>query len=338
MDITPANLSFFFTALETRFWQAFNAAESWSSKIATEYPVGTEQWVSGWIGMLDKMRVWQGPRVVRTPAPQTYMVQIQPFELTEGIDKFKLADDTYGIYFPVIQHMGEQGRKLSDYQLRDLLHNQGFWTGAAQNGTDGVAHWSASHPVDFYDASKGTYPNDFGTAGVSINGITVGGTFSTNAFNTLWSEMASRKNESGESFGLLPNLSMFAPQLKAPATTILQAQYFAPPVMGTLGTGASGTANAPFAGAMENPLRGWTDLFINPDIASLPTAWYMLVTNRVIKPFSWLLRQAPTVTQRVSPQDPAVFDSHTFIFGSEARGAPAWGLPFLSSRSGYTPS
>ncbi len=98
MQLTTANLKYFFTALETRFWQAYKAAPTWHQQIATEYPVGTEQWVSGWIGMLNKMRVWDGPRIVNTPAPQTYLVPIQPFELTWGIDKFKIEDDTHGIY------------------------------------------------------------------------------------------------------------------------------------------------------------------------------------------------------------------------------------------------
>lgn len=332
MQITPANLSFFFTTLETRFWQAFSAAETWHQKIATEYPVGTEQWVSGWIGMLDKLRVWQGPRITRTPAPQTYLVPIQPFELTEGIDKFKLQDDTYGIYYPIIQHMGEQGKKWPDYQIRDLIRGIGFWTGAFQNGTDGLTHWNSAHAVDFYDASKGTYPNDYGAAGTSINGVTVGGTFSTNAFNTIWEDMASRKSESGEAFGLLPDVTMGPPQLKAAMVTILQSQFYAPPQMGGLGSGSG--ANAAFVGAMDNPLKGWTDVLVNPDFAGDPVAWYMLCCNKVIKPFSWLLREAPVMTPRINPDDPVVFDTHTFLFGTEARGAPAWGLPFLSSRSG----
>ena len=334
MQITAPNLALFFTAFETRFWQAYGVCEPWYTKIATEYPVGTEQWVSAWIGMLEKMRVWLGPRVTHTPAPQTYMVPIQPFELTQAIDKFKIQDDTYGIYFPIAQLMAEQAKKWPDYQLRDLLQGTGFWTGAYQNGTDGIAHWSASHPVNFYDAAYGTYINDYGVSGTAINGITVGGPFTTNGFNTVWEDMAGRKGDNGEALCVTPDLTMLPPQMRAAGMTILQSQFYAPPVMGTLGVGATGTANAPFVGAMDNPLRGWTDLFINTDLANAPTAWYMFVTKGVLKPFSWLLRQAPVTVPRIDPTDPSVFDTHTFLWGVEARGAPAWGLPFLSSRSG----
>lgn len=323
MLVTPANLAFFFTNLETRFWSAFGAAPSVHDRIATTYPVGTEQWVSGWIGMLNKMREWVGPRQVNTPAPQTYMVPIQNFEQTNGIDKFKLDDDTYGVYFPVVSMMGEESKKWPDYQLRDLIQNSGSQTGARQIGLDLLSHWNTAHPVDFYDAGKGTYCNDF-TGGVAVNGVTVGGALGVNQFSTLWQEIASRKSEAGEALGLMADLSMTAPQLKITLNTILQASFFAPPTLGNL-TGQVGSA--------ENMLKGWTDGLCWPDLAPAPTTWYQLVTNKPIKPFSWLLRQAPDFTYRNSPQDPVVFDTHTYLYGSVSRGAPAWSFPWLSAKS-----
>lgn len=325
MLLTPTNLNFFFTNLESRFWQALDVAPIISPRITTTYPVSTEQWADAWIGMVDKMREWQGPRVVHQPAPQTYFVAIQNFELTESIDQFKLQDDTYGIYFPTVNFMGEQAKKWPDYQLRDLLQNTGSQTGARQNGTDGLTHWNAAHPIDFWDSSKGTYCNDFGTGGVSVGGVTVGGALNPIPFSTLWEEMASRKSESGEPLGLMADLTMTAPQLKITADTILNAQFFAPQTLGNL------TSQV---GAMENQLKGWTDRLVWPDLAGVPLAWYMLVTNKAIKPFSWLLREPPDFVYRITPADPVVFDTHTYLYGSKARGAPAWGLPLLSSRSG----
>ncbi len=324
MLITPANLSYFFATLETRFWSAFSASPTFYDKICTTYPVGTEQWVSGWMGMLDKMREWVGPRVVHTPAPQTYMVQIKPFEQTQGIDQFKLADDTYGIYYPMVAMMAEQSKKWPDYQVRDLLCNTGSQTGVAQIGTDGLTHWHASHPVDYYDASKGTYCNDF-TGGVAVDSVTVGGPLAVNSFATLWSEIASRKSESGEALGLMADLSVTAPQLKITLNTLLQAQFLGSPTIGNLSSQI---------GSAENMLKGWTDGLCFPELAAYPTVWYMLVCNKPIKPFSWLLREAPDFTYRNQPSDPVVFDTHTYLYGSKARGAPAWGLPWLSAKSG----
>lgn len=327
MLITPANLSFFFTQMETRFWTAYSTTPLWHDKICTTYPVSGEQWVSGWMGMLDKMREWKGPRVVHQPAPQTYLVPIKLFELTESIDQFKLEDDTYGIYFPTVAFMGENTRKWPDYEIRDLLMDQGSWTGNFQNGLDGMSHWNTAHPVDFYDASKGTYCNDF-IGGFTVDGINVGGALGVNEFSTLWQEMASRKSESGEALGLSPDCTMIPPQLKLTLDTILQAQFFGAPTIGNLSS---------LVGATDNMLKGWTDRLINFDMATDPTTWYMLCCNKPIKPFSWLLRMAPDFTYRVNPQDPKVFDEHTYVYGSKARGTPAWGFSWLSSRSGPTP-
>jgi phage major head subunit gpT-like protein len=335
MLITPANLNIFFTTLDTLFSEAFELAPTWQEQIATPYTATSEAWLMGWIGMLDKLRPWQGARVTHTPAPQTYGVTIQNFEGTWGIDKFKLADDLHDIYFPVAKHIGQQAKKWPDYNVRDLIQGNGIYSStSAQTGPDGVSFWNASHPVDFYDAAKGTYCNDYGTGGVSVNGVTVGGAFATNAWATVWEDMATRKNESNEAMGLLPDMTMVPPQIHFPARTLIQGAFFAPPVLGNLGTGAAASANAPFVGAMDNPLRGSTDLMMNPDLASAPGAWYMLTTKWAIKPFGWVLRAAPVMVPRLDPTDPVVFETHTFVWGCEARGVAAWGLPFLASRSG----
>lgn len=325
MLITPTSLQFFFTDLETRFWTAYGAAPTFADKIATVIPVGTEQSIYGWIGMVDKMREWVGPRTVHSPAPQTYTLINQNFELTESVDKFKLEDDQFGIYYPMVQFMGIQAKKWTDIQLRDLLTNSGSQIGTRQIGLDQLTHWNTAHPVDFYDSSKGTFCNDFTGGGVVVNGVTVGGALAPTAFATLWQEMASRKSESGEALGIVPNLCMVPPQLDITAKTILHAQFFAPQ------TGLSGTTNV---GATENMLKGSSDILMVPELAASPTVWYLMDTNKPVKPFIWQLRQAPEFVYRITPQDPVVFDTHTYVYGVTSRGAPGFSHAWLSSRSG----
>lgn len=348
MLITPNNLNIFFSALETRWFNAYTTAPVIYQKIATTYPVATEQFVSGWIGMLDKMREWVGSRLTRTPAPQTYVVPIQNFELTEGVDQFKLLDDTYGIYNPVVDFMGLQAAKWPDYQLRDLLQAQGSQTGARQISLDNLNHFATNHPVSFWDASRGTYPNDYTNGGVTINGIVVGGALGPTAFATVWEDMARRKAESGEPWGIVPNLAITGPMLKLAIDTILQAQFMGAPVLAQLGSGNAPTAGspaspqAPFVGSSENVMKGWTDRLMWPDLGGSTTVgggtqdqlWYLMDTSKAIKPLSWLLRQAPDFTYRNQPDDPVVFDTHTYVMGSVGRGAPAWAFPQLMSRSG----
>ena len=120
MIITPTNNAFFVTSvMEPRFWTAYGVAEEWASKIATPYPIEGLQWVSAWMGMLDKYREWLGPRKTRQPAPQTYLVPVKDWELTEEIDEFRLMDSTAATaasyYGPTAAFMGMQGKKLWDY-------------------------------------------------------------------------------------------------------------------------------------------------------------------------------------------------------------------------------
>ena len=347
MLITPANLNVFFTATEERFWQSYSVPQAFYNRITTTYPVGTENWLSGWLNMVDAMREWVGPRVVRTPAPQTYQVPIKPFELTEEIDRFKIEDDTHGIYYPMVANMGIQAAKAPDYQLVDLLQNAGSWTGGFQIGTDGLTHWNTAHPVDLYDASKGTYANDYTNGGVVVGGINVGGALAANSFATVWEDMAARKSESGKAQDINPGLMVCPTQLKATAQHILEAGFMGLPVIGNLGTGtisaagSSANANQVLVGASENMFKSWSELAVWKDLVSTTAigggtyqqVWYLLDIDKPIKPFSHLFRMGPEFAFQVDPDNPIVFATHKFVYGVVMRFAMAWAPPFLSSRS-----
>jgi phage major head subunit gpT-like protein len=342
MIITQANLQIFFTATETRFWTAYKLAEARYQKIATIYPVATEVWLSGFLTMIQKYREWIGARVNQTPAPLTYAVPIKNWENTQVIDKFRFEDDTYGIYAPTVPFMGMQAAKLPDYQIRDLILNQGSWTGTFQNCLDGLTFFNTAHPVNYWDPSQGTYTNDYTSGGTTVNNQLIGGGLNMTAFSTVWEDMTRRKNESGEAWGLIPNMAMTGPILKLAMDTLLQAQFIGAPVIGQLGTGTG--ANAPMVGATSNQMRAWADYFMWEDLSSSTAigtgsntydqVWYLLCTSGPVKPFAWLMRKAPDFTYRINPQDPVVFEKHQYQYGSEARGSAAFGFPQLASRSG----
>lgn len=326
MLITPANLELFFTGLKNIFWQNYNAAPVFYDKVATEIPSSTEQQAYGWIGMVESMREWVGPRKVNTPAPQNYILKNQLFEQTNSIDRFKLEDDSFGIYNPIVEFMALQAKKLPDYQLVDLLLNTGAQTGSKQIGLDGLTHWNTAHPVDLYDSSKGTYSNDFTGGGMSVGGITVGGALNNVSYATVRQEMMSRKGENNKALGIMPNILMVPPQLDVVARTILHAQFIAPQTL----AGSPGTN----VGATENMLQGTADLITVAELGSVGTTWYLFDTTKPIKPFIWQLRQAPEFVYRITPQDPVVFDTHAYVYGTSARGAIGYSQAWLSSRSG----
>lgn len=332
MDITPANLDRFFTQLEVLYGLALHNADPWSAKLCTTTQATTETVLHGWLGMFDKPRVWNGARVVREPAPQTYGVTLLPWELTERIDQFKLMNDQHGIYGNMAMRIGQSTGKLQDYAVRDMLQGTGDMVGPYGIGADGLSSFNSAHPVDFWDPGKGTYPNDFGIVGVSVNGVTVGGTLSINSYVTLWQDMVAVPNESGEAIGAVPDTLLCSAQLYFPATLITKASFFSPPQLGTLGSGSG--ANAPFVGNMESPLRGSSDVVWTADLSKVPLGFYMMETKGPMKPIGWAVRQAPVFVVRNSPQDPSVFDTHSYLFGMWAYAVPYWGLPWQIRRSG----
>jgi phage major head subunit gpT-like protein len=325
MLITPSNLSFFFTGLQMRMWEAYGLAPTFADKLATTVPSSTEQEVYGWIGKIAKMQEWIGPRKTTSAAPQTYTLVNRPYELTLAIDKFKLQDDAHGIYAPLATEFGWQAKKWVDYQLRDLLLNTGTQTGSRQNGLDGLTHWNTAHPIDLYDSSKGTYCNDY-RGGVSIGGRTVGGSLTPQGYATVRQDMMSRKAEDGEPLGIMPNLLVVPPQLEAAGKMILEAEFFSPQSYDAVGLGTN-------VGNQQNIYRGSASLLVIPELAGSPTTWFLCDTTRSIKPFIFQQRQAVNFVQRFNEQDPHVFDFHEYIMGNDARGAVGWAHAWLSSIS-----
>jgi phage major head subunit gpT-like protein len=338
---SPANIQYFFTMADTRFTLGIRNAPTWSNEWCTTYNSDTENVLHGWIEMPDNMRIWRGARVVQDPAPQTYSVPMLPWEITMALDQFAFIFDRWGLYMPIAQRIGQKTAKLQDYAIRDMLQGNGELGSAPFNiGPDGLSFWNTAHPVDVWDPSKGVYPNDYGAAGVTVSGQTVGGLFSTNSYSSIWSDMSGRKNASNEAIGVNPDRLLVPSQLRFPGAVVLQSAMFAPMSIMTLGGGNFPTpgsptpANAPFVGAMDNPLRGSADLRWTPDLNSQPSAFYLGDTSDIMKPLGWAQHTAPTFVVRNAPTDPIVFDQHRFLWGSWAIATPHWGFAWNLSRSG----
>jgi phage major head subunit gpT-like protein len=328
--ISPTNLAFFFSRMNTMLRETYNSTPVRYQDFCSTIPSDTEQNVYGWMGRLDQMRLWAGPRVTAEPAPQTYTLINQPFEQTRKIDRFKLDDDQLGIFYATMPDMALQAKRWPDFQVRDLLQNRRAQTGTRQLGLDGLSGFNTAHPIDLYDSSKGTYSNDFTGGGQTINGVLVGGAFSQTAIATLYEYMMTLKAEDNETVGVTPNVLLVPPALKLEAELFIKSTFLAPPSWGTA-TGQVGAADNPLRRFGLDPIV-WEVL--NTGFTGGNTYWYMLDTTKAFKPFVWQLRQAPVLAVRTNEQDPVVFDDHTYLYGYWARGAPGWNYSFLFARSG----
>jgi len=334
--ITPANLAFWFTKLDTQLGYTYSITPTFIDAVASTIPSSTEQNGYAWIGRLDKMRLWQGSRIVHEPAPQTYFLINQPFELTEKIDRFKLDDDQMGVYERTMPEMAIQAKKAPDYQWRDLIENSGAQTGNRQNGLDGLTFFNTAHPVDLYNSAAGTYSNDFSGGGANVtypNGKTIltGGAFGPTSVSTLYSYMLQLKAENGEPLGVMPNEILVPTALATEAELVLKSTFFAPPTWNTVGTGTGG--NATQVGTADNPIRRFgLDFRIIPEL-TLPNYWYMHDSKKAFKATIYQVRQAAVLAARVQETDPVVFDTHSYLWGYYMRFAVGWGFSWLMARS-----
>lgn len=326
--IIPANFATFVTNASTMIRQAYSSAPVSYPQYTTTVPTKTQVWLDGWIGRMPKMRVWTGPRITHEPAPQTYSVTVQPFELTYTFDRFHADDDQYGVYYPILLDLAHQTKMWPEYQLRDLLEASGAFAGAtSQAGLDALSFFNTAHPIDFYNAAAGTYSNDF-TGGFSVGGVTVGGALSASGFGSAVEYMMTYSGEDGERLNIMPNQLLIPPNLKAEAEYILKNQFSAPQTWGSFGS--LGTQ----VGASDNVYRRFgTDYLVNQNLKGTQK-WYLQDTTKAVKPMRWIQHTAPVFAPRVNEQDPVVFDNHAFLWGAWARAVPAWSYSWLMARSG----
>jgi phage major head subunit gpT-like protein len=327
---TPAGYSIFVTTVSTLLGHVYDEddVESVWNKVSSEDTCDSEQMIYVWTGLMPKMRLWTGARQPHQPAAQTYTVVPQPWENTYSIDRFKLDDDKFGVYYREIPDMARQSRRNPDYQLRDLVEASGVQTGTRQNGTDGLSFWNTAHPVDVYNSSAGTYVNDFTGGGVSVGGVTVGGAIGQQAITSLAEYMRTIKGEDGERLGVRMTHLMYPVTLETEVNLFLKSTFFAPPSWGAFSpvTGQVGAADNPLLKMGITPLE---NQFLNSN-----TKWYGLDLSKPRKPFTRVVREAVRMVPRMNENDPAVFDTHTFQWGEWNRECPAWGFSFLAARSG----
>lgn len=328
MSITPANFAVFITNANTTIREAYSSAPIEYPAYTTTMTTGTDVFEDGWIGRMPKMREWLGPRIVKEPGPQTYTVAMQVFENTYGFDMFKIADDQFGVFYPILSDLALQAKRDPEFQIRDLLENANAQTGTRQLGLDGLANFSTVHPVNIYNSAAGTYSNLFTGGGMSIGGVTVGGAFSGTAFGTLAEYMMTYKAEDGERLQITPNMVMLPSGLMAEGEYVLRNISSAPQSWATFGPAVTQV------GASDNIWKRFgCDPIINKNLTS-NTNWYLMDTTKSVKPFRWIQREAPVFTPRVSADDPIVYGQHMYQWGVYYRAAPAWSYAWLAAKSG----
>lgn len=148
MLLTPANLAGIFSGYSMAFNTGFTGLETAWPRIAMKVNSASGDETYGWLKDIPNMREWLGPRVVWNLAAAGYTVTNKWFELTIGVPRDKIEDDSYGLYAPMLQEMGRSAAEHPDKLLFDLLTN-----GFSRNCYDGQYFFDVDHPVIQEDGS-----------------------------------------------------------------------------------------------------------------------------------------------------------------------------------------
>lgn len=114
MDLNRDNLNALFTSYKAHFQQGFNSlgnAGSLFEKICTVVPSTAAVEVYPWLKGLPRMREWIGDRVIHSLEGADFSIKNRKFELTEGVERDAIDDDTYGLYGPTYQEFGRSSRE-----------------------------------------------------------------------------------------------------------------------------------------------------------------------------------------------------------------------------------
>jgi phage major head subunit gpT-like protein len=304
--LTPALLQAFFVQLELRFQAAYARRTSYWKMFAELCPSGTETNIYSWLAELPDMREWVGEKKALNLKARAYSLLNKNWENTLVIDRNKLQDDQAGVYSRYPELQADVADRWPEKLVTDALI-----AGTTALGYDGVAFFSASHPVDVDNASYGTYPNLYTSTPLTQAN-----------YNALKADMRSRRGESGLPLQVKPTVLMVGPTLEQTGKQIVQAETIAQ-VFG------SNTA----AAAPTNVFKGDTTLIVNERLVDdTANAWYLFSTDR-IKPMVFQEREAAHLIPIVDPSNPLVFNQRKWAFSLEGRGAAGYAQPFLASKA-----
>ena len=113
------------------------------------------------------------------------------------------------------------------------------------------------------------------------------------------------KGDKGKSLKLVPDLLVVSPALEEAAKLILEADQI------------DGTTNV---------LKGTAKLHVEPALAEHKDYWFLLCTNRFLKPFIYQLRKKIKFVSLTKETDENVFMLDEFLYGADGRSNAGYGF------------
>lgn len=159
MNINRETLDELMVTVSTIYNGAYNAItdkDLYYKIIAMDVPSSSAKNSYAWLGQLPRMRKWLGERVVHQLSKGQYSIANEPFELTVGINRDDIEDDTLGTYTTFFSELGDSVAKHPDEMVFDLLQK-----GKTELCFDGQNFFDTDHPVLDKNGDEASYSNYF---------------------------------------------------------------------------------------------------------------------------------------------------------------------------------
>lgn len=307
MKLNNASLEALRKTFGAIYQEAYQSVSPWAPQLSVRVPSNGKSNVYGWLAAIPQMREWLGDRQIQNIAEHAFEITNKDYELTVGVDRNDIEDDQFGVYDPMLRGIGEASAKNEDYLIVTLLQN-----GHLALCYDGQYFFDTDHPVSLFDASLGTQQNYWAS----------GKALTLDNFVAIRAAMAGFLGENNKPLGIVPDLLVVPPQLEHIARQI---------TMSSLIVNTAGATPAAGAAGMQNVMMGTARVLMVPELAGQATTWYLLATNKAMKPFVVQERRASEFLYLGTGSEHAQ-KSKKHLFGVDKRGAAGYGVWFQAAK------
>lgn len=296
MIVNRDNIANLFVSLKTMFNNAFGAVEAMWPQIAMKVPSTSGANDYKWLSKFPKMQRWVGDKKIKSLEGFKYVVENEDFEATVEVDRNDIEDDNLGLYGTQAQGAGESSAEMPDELVFEAVN-------AAFTGLcfDGQFFCDTDHPVT--NPATGAKESVSNKGTVVLSAATQAAAIAS--LGAAATAMGLFKDDEGRPLNVTPTILLVPVALRDVANTLYTADRL-----------EDGKANL---------YKGMFKPVVSPRLTS-STAWFLLDTTKVIKPFVYQERKAPVFVEQTDAQSDDVFMRKMFKFGAEARAAAGYGF------------
>lgn len=128
---------------------------------------------------------------------------------------------------------------------------------------------------------------------------------SVESYKEARASLMSITGDKGKSLKIVPNLLVVSPANEEAARLILKAEYI------------NGTSNV---------YKDTAELLVSTELADTPDVWFLMCTNKFLKPIIFQKRKEIKLTSLLNDTDENVFKRNEFVWGADGRSNAGYGF------------